>query len=157
MSKTKGVSGDEQVLADFRAGMGDWGRALEAHRLAPRDAGFADRLAGFAAAAAEAARVCRMVDAAGFDWTPHRAATSKPPYELQPDTGRRGPVELWGRFDRAVAALSVVAAGREILDVAAAYEELGAVAEELAQAVEREDRAAAGERPRARSRARRAG
>ena len=136
MAKTKRVSGDEQVLAQFRTALDGWSAALEAHRIAPPDAGFSERLAGLAAAAREQADACRVADAAGFDWTPHRAAEARPPYELQPGTGRRGPEELWQRFDRAVASLSVVATGRDIVAVAAAYDELAEAAGDLAEAVD---------------------
>ena len=67
--------------------------------MAPPDHGFSARLAGLAQAASEEARACRAADAAGFDWPPHRAADPRPPYELQPGTGRRGPKSLWRRFD----------------------------------------------------------
>lgn len=142
---------DEQVLSAFRDALAGWSDALEAHRLAPPDQGFAARLAGLAKAAHEQAQACRVADAAGFDWTPHRAAESRPPYELQPGTGRRGPEELWRRFDAAVASLSAVATGRDILAVADAYEQLADVAEELATAVGREDRAHARRTPAARA------
>jgi hypothetical protein len=131
---------DQRVLDEFRAALEDWRGALEAHRLAPPDQDFAERLSALSEAATEQARACRDADAAGFDWTPHRAADSRPPYELQPGTGRRGPEDLWGRFDAAVASLSAVATGRDILAVAVAYEELASAAKELAQAVAREDR-----------------
>lgn len=109
--------------------------------MAPPDENFAARLAALADAAAEQARACREADRAGFDWTPHRAADSRPPYELQPGTGRRGPAELWQHFDAAVASLSAVATGRDIVAVADAYTELADVAAKLADAVVREDRA----------------
>ncbi len=83
---------------------------------------------------------CREAEAAGFEWPPHRASASKPPYELQPDSGRRGPEDLWRAFDGAVVELNRAATGTELLEVAAAYETLAGVAGELAAAVEREDR-----------------
>jgi hypothetical protein len=151
MNQTKAVRGDEKALERFRQAVGDWREALEAHSLAPPDAGFGGRLARLAEAADEQARACRAADAAGFDWTPHRAAGSRPPYELQPGTGRRGPAELWQRFDGAVASLSAVATGKDILAVADAYEQLANAAGDLAKAVGREDRARG---PRRRARAR---
>lgn len=144
---------DQRVLDEFRAALDGWRGALEAHRLAPPDQDFAGRLAELSHAAAEQARACREADAAGFDWTPHRAADSRPPYELQPGTGRRGPEKLWGRFDAAVASLSAVATGRDILAVAAAYDELAGAAQELAQAVAREDRLRGRRAPARRARA----
>jgi hypothetical protein len=66
---------------------------------------------------------------------------AKPPYELQPGSGRRGPAELWERFGEAVAELDRVGEGRSLRAVVYAYAELGDVAEQLAVAVERGDRA----------------
>jgi hypothetical protein len=104
---------------------------------------------------AEAARaeasVCREADTAGFEWPPHRATGSGPPYELRPGNGRRGPEELWHAFDGAVAELNRVSTGNELLAVAEAYDALGDAAADLASAVEREDRRS-GLLPRARAR-----
>lgn len=141
MAKTRRVRSDQQVLEEFRAALDVWREALEAHRLAPPDHDFAARLEGLANAASAQARACRDADAAGFEWPPHRAADSRPPYELQPGTGRRGPEELWRRFDAAVASLSAIATGRDILAVANAYDELASAATALSKAVGREQRA----------------
>lgn len=149
MSQTKASRHDEQALAQFRDALDGWSAALEAHRLAPPDSGFSARLAGLAEAAREQADACRTADAAGFDWTPHRAAEARPPYELQPGTGRRGPEASWQRFDRAVATLSAVATGRDIIAVAGAYDEVADAAGELADVVAIEDGAG---RPRRRAR-----
>ena len=132
---------EDQAQAAFRAAQARWREALEAHRLAPPDAGFSARLAALSEAAHVEADACRAAHASGFEWPPHRATPSEPPYELRPGSGRRGPEELWRRFDAAAADLSRVAAGTDILAAADAYAELGEAAGELAQAVEREDRA----------------
>jgi hypothetical protein len=139
MAQTTLTRRNERVLGEFREALDQWRGVLEAHRLAPPDQNFSARLAALGEAAREQARACREADAAGFDWTPHKAADSRPPYELQPGTGRRGPDELWRRFDGAAAALSAVATGRDILAVADAYDELGTAAAKLAEAVEHED------------------
>jgi hypothetical protein len=76
----------------------------------------------------------------GFEWPPHRPSATKPPYELQPGTGRRGPGELWRRFDDAVDELNRAATGSDLLAVASAYDQLADAATELAEAVERDDR-----------------
>ena len=78
-------------------------------------------------------------------------SSSEPPHELRPGSGRRGSDNLWRRFDAAAADLSRAAAGTDILGVADAYRELGEVAGELAEAVDREDEASG---PRQRKRAR---
>jgi hypothetical protein len=142
---------DQEAQQAFGAAQERWRRALEAHRLAPPDAGFSGRLATLAEAAQAEAVACREADAAGFEWPPHRASSRKPPYELQSGSGRRGPDVLWRRFDAAVTELNRAATGSDLLDVARAYDELAAVAAALAEAVGDEDRAS-GLLPRARRR-----
>jgi hypothetical protein len=141
MSKDSVADADQRILNEFKDGMASWAGAVQAHKQAPPDLDFADRLAALAQGASEAARVCRTANAAGFEWSPARKADSEPPYELRPGTGRRGPQELWQRFDQAITRLSTMAAGQDMLEVARAYEELAAIAGELAQAVKAEDRA----------------
>jgi hypothetical protein len=70
------------------------------------------------------------------------------PYELRPDTGRRGRTELWERFDEAVAQLSRAGATTDLLAVADAYDALAHAAGALADSIALEDRAAAALRPR---------
>ncbi len=125
------------VLDELQQSLAGWHQALETHRTAPPDSGFATRLAGLAAAAEEQARVHRTA-APDYEWVPHSAG--QPPYELQPETGRRGPQNLWRRFDDAVEQLGHATEGDDMLTVAAAYEELATAATKLAQAVERGDR-----------------
>jgi len=131
----------DRAQAAFADAQDQWRRALKAHRMAPPDGGFSARLAELADAAGNQASACRQAQSAGFEWPPHRAAGSGPPYELRPGSARRGPQELWRRFDGAVAELDRVATGTDLLAVAEAYEALGEAAGALADAVEREDRA----------------
>jgi hypothetical protein len=152
MSKDSTADPDEQILSDFRDGMASWASAVQAHKEAPPDLGFAARLAALAQGAGDAARVCRAADAAGFEWPPARKADSEPPYEPRAGTGRRGPEELWQRFDQAITQLGTMAAGQDMLEVARAYEDLAGISGELAKAVDAEDHAS---RPRPRARARR--
>jgi len=133
------MSKDEQILTDFKDGMASWASAVDAHKQAPPDLGFADRLTALAEGANEAARVCRVAAAAGFEWPSARKADSEPPYELRQGTGRRGPEGLWQRFDQTITRLSTVAAGTDMLKVAGAYEELAGIAAELSEAVQAED------------------
>ncbi|MGI8800833.1 MAG: hypothetical protein ACR2KV_01470 [Solirubrobacteraceae bacterium] len=128
---------DPQTL--FRQAQEQWRDALTAHRLAPPDREFSARLAQLAAAAGLEAVACRQADAAGFGWPPHRASSANPPWELQPGSGRRGPDELWRRFDLAVSELNRAATGTDLVDVAAAYERLAEAGAALAGAVEAED------------------
>lgn len=93
-----------------------WARptaALTRSRIAPPDPGFSARLANFAAAAGQRAAACGVAYEDGFEWPPARGG-AKLPYELQPGTGRRGPEELWKRFDEAVEELDQVSEGRSL-------------------------------------------
>lgn len=129
--------GSEQAFAEAREA---WRAALRGHVLAPPDSGFSARLAALAAAARERAEACEAAYRDGFEWPPAKGG-AEPPYELRPGTGRRGPADLWERFDEAVAELDRVSEGRSLRAVARAYVELAEVASGLAAAVEREDRA----------------
>jgi hypothetical protein len=131
------MADSEQAFQEAREA---WRAALRGHVLAPPDAGFVARVVALARAARQRAAACEAAYADGFEWPPARGG-AKPPYELRPGSGRRGPSELWERFDEAVAELDRVSEGRSLRAVAHAYAELGDVADQLALAVEREDRA----------------
>jgi hypothetical protein len=150
MDDVDGMSAQDQAQHAFATAQHSWRQALEAHRHAPPDAGFAVRLAVLSDAAREEAKACRAADAAGLEWPPHRAADGGPPYELRPGTGRRGPESLWQRFDAAAGELSRAARGADLLAVAHAYELLAVVAAELSDAVTLEDRAESSRRSRRR-------
>jgi excisionase family DNA binding protein len=107
-----------------------WRAALRGHVLTPPDAGFSARLAVLAAAASQRAAACETAHGDGFEWPPARGG-ARPPYELQPASGRRGPSELWERFDEAVAKVDRVSEGRSLRAVARARAELGDVADQL--------------------------
>lgn len=130
-----------QLLERFEEAEGQWGAAMRAHRLAPPDPGFASRLRTLGEAAASEAAVCRDASDLDLAWRPIPGAeTADPPYELRPGTGRRGPEQLWDRFDTAVARFNHANAGTDAGAVAAAYAEVSAAALALADAVEAEDR-----------------
>src|SRR6516225_890783 len=75
---------EQRAQALFADAQERWREALEAHRTAPPDSGFSERLAALAAAARAEAEACRGADANGFEWPPHRATESKPPYGRAP-------------------------------------------------------------------------
>ena len=131
---------DELLERAFAEIQGRWREVMRAHRLAPPDAGFSARLAELAAVAREEARICREAAEHGYSWPPH-TSNEKPPYELRPGTGRRGPEALWQRFDEAVAELSRASGGTDLVEVANAHELLADAAGALAAEVERQDRA----------------
>jgi excisionase family DNA binding protein len=112
-----------------------WAEAMQAHKCAPPDAGFPDRLRTLAHAAHTRARAARVADAQGLEWAAQpRALDSQPPYELRPDTGRTGPAELWERFDAAVEGYNRAIAGTFAGAVADAADALGDIAEAIAEA-----------------------
>ncbi len=113
-----------------------WSGAMRAHEQAPPDPGFRDRLRGLAdAAAAMRDGHARALDA-GLAWRPVAdSERARPPYELRPGAGRRGPVELWARFDAAVQRLNQAGAGDNLSDVVGAYAAVAQAAAELADAL----------------------
>jgi hypothetical protein len=117
-----------------------WGQAMTAHKLAPPDADFASRLRTLASAADTEREACEDAAQAGLLWRPIPGAQgSQPPYELRPGTGRRGPAELWERFDAAVEALNHAITGTNVTVVARAFGELASAAGAVADSVEAED------------------
>jgi hypothetical protein len=114
-----------------------WAGALRAHELAPPDAGFRDRLRTLADAATAMQAAHAQALAAGLAWRPIKGSDrARPPYELRPGTGRRGPEELWSRFDEAVAQLNEAGAGDSLADVVAGYAAVAEAARALADALE---------------------
>jgi hypothetical protein len=132
-----------QIMRAVRQAANDWAGAMQAHKLAPPDSGFGARLRSLAEAAAREQVAWEHAHAAGLLWRPVPGAErALPPYELRPGTGRRGPEELWNRFDAAVAALNNAITGSSSASVADAFGELSEVAGALADAVAAEDEAA---------------
>ena len=131
-----------QRLRDAKAA---WGQAMTAHKMAPPDPGFAARLRALAAAAETEREACEEAGQAGLLWRPIPGAQgAQPPYELRPGTGRRGPAELWERFDSAVRALNHAITGTNVIVVARAFAVLASAAGALADAIEAEDLDASG-------------
>jgi hypothetical protein len=132
-----------QIMRTVRRASAGWADAMRAHKLAPPDVGFAHRLRALSEAAANEQVAWEHAHAAGLLWRPvPGAANAAPPYELRPDTGRRGPADLWQRFDAAVAGLNRAIEGSDAARVADAFGEMAEAAGELADAVIREDRTA---------------
>jgi hypothetical protein len=132
-----------QIMQRVRQASHAWADAMRAHKLAPPDLGFAARLRALAAAAADEQVAWEHAHAAGLRWRPLAGAEgAEPPYELRPGTGRRGPPDLWSRFDGAVTALNEAITGSDAAAVADAFGELEGAARELADAVAAEDDAA---------------
>lgn len=130
----------EHLMRLVRHASAGWAEAMRAHKLAPPDAGFARRLKTLSEAAATEQLAWEQAHAAGLMWRPVPGAEhAEPPYELRPGTGRRGPTDLWERFDTAVAELNRAIAGSSAALVATGFGEMAEAAAELAAAIERED------------------
>ena len=80
-----------------------WEAALDAHALAPPDAGFPARLRALSNAAAEQAAAFELAAEGGLGWRPRtvEGLFSLAP-ELTPGMTRPGPEELWRAFDDSV-------------------------------------------------------
>ena len=133
-----------QILRAVRQAGNSWAEAMRAHKLAPPDPGFSARLRALAQAAASEQVAWEHANAVGLHWRPIPGAEgADPPYELRPGTGRRGPAELWSRFDASVSALNRAITGSNAAAVADAFGELSDAAGRLADAIAGEDEAAA--------------
>ena len=114
-----------------------WSGAMRAHEQAPPDPGFRDRLRTLAQAAAAMRDAHARALQAGLAWRPvSDSERARPPYELRPGTGRRGPAELWRRFDAAVQQVNGAGAGDNLADVVDAYAAVAQAASELADALQ---------------------
>ena len=89
----------ERAINNMNAADHTFRSALRQHRLAPPDAGFPRRLKDFADACESQQIACDYAAQEGLGWEPMPAARRLPPPELRPDSGRRGPAELWAKFD----------------------------------------------------------
>lgn len=141
------------VMRLVRHASAGWAEAMRAHKMAPPDAGFAERLRNLADAAGTEQVAWERAHAAGLMWRPVPGAeAAAPPYELRQGTGRRGPEELWIRFDAAVTQLNAAIAGSSAEAVAGAFGEMSEAAAELSDAVALQDQVAREAQERARAR-----
>jgi hypothetical protein len=120
-----------------------WESALDAHALAPPDAGFPIRLRALSEAAAEQADAFELAAEGGLGWRSRRieGEFALAP-ELTPGMTRPGPSESWERFDSATAELGAALSGTSPAALAAAFRELADVSGLLAAELQRTYRAA---------------
>jgi hypothetical protein len=131
------------VMRAVRQAGAGWAQAMRAHKLAPPDRDFANRLRDLARAAEGEQVAWEHAHAAGLLWRPVPGAErAEPPYELRPGTGRRGPPQLWERFDAAVAGLNRAITNADAATVADAFGDIAQAAGTLADAIAREDEVA---------------
>jgi hypothetical protein len=145
----------QQVLHLIRHASAGWAEAMRAHKMAPPDPGFAARLQRLSEAAAAEQVAWEQANSAGLMWRPVPGAErAEPPYELRAGTGRRGPEDLWIRFDGAVIELNRAIAGSSATVVATAFGAMADAAGGLAEAVRREDQFLADAQSRTQARSR---
>ena len=127
----------EDAWTSVNEAQASWSGAMRAHEQAPPDPGFRDRLRALAEAAAAMRDAHTRALQAGLAWRPVAdSERARPPYELRPGTGRRGPAGLWTRFDAAVQRLNQAGAGDNLADIVDAYAAVAQVVAELADALQ---------------------
>jgi hypothetical protein len=127
----------DDAWSTVRSAQEAWVGAMRTHELAPPDAGFRDRLRNLAEAASTMRDAHAQALKAGLAWRPIEGSDrARAPYELRAGTGRRGPEDLWTRFDEAVAQLNAAGAGDNLADVVAGYAAVSDAARALADALE---------------------
>ena len=136
MSSDARLAVEQVQLADQR-----WSDALETSVDAPPDHEFARRVRAIANAAEQEAAALRHADLLGLAHRPHPGARNMQlSHELRPGArSRRGPRELWERFDAAVADLGEALEGVALSAISRAFGELSDVARALADEIERID------------------
>src|SRR5437764_15134860 len=126
------------IVERMQAAGRNWESALDAHALAPPDAGFPIRLRALSDAAAEQADAFELAAEGGLGW---RSRTIEGEFalapELTPGMTRPGPSELWERFDSATAGLGAALTGTSPAALAAAFSELSEVTGLLAADLQR--------------------
>ena len=129
----------ERAINNMNAADHTWRAALRQHRLAPPDDGFSRRLKDFADACESQQISCDYAAQEGLGWEPMPAARRPAPPELRPDSGRRGPSELWAKFDTDWEDLGKALEGISLPAVARAFGELATISRQLSVAVDEED------------------
>lgn len=123
----------DQAVDKLKIAERSWHAALKQHRLAPPDAGYPQRLDDLADACAEQHSAYAYAAEAGLSWDPLPASeTTKPPYELQPISGRRGDPKLWQQFDLASDAHAKALQGTSLVAIGEAFGEISQAARAIA-------------------------
>jgi hypothetical protein len=130
----------ERAITQLRSAETRWTSALRQHRLAPPDADFSRRLRDFADACEQQQAAFSYAAQAGLGWDPLPPASARrPPYELTPESGRRGPEALWEQFDETIDRLNIALQGVSLQAIARVFGELSEISRQLATAVTEED------------------
>ena len=130
----------ERAINNINAADHTFRSALRQHRLAPPDAGFPRRLKDFGDACESQQIAGEYATQEGLGWEPLPPGRRLPPPELRPDSGRRGPVELWAKFAPTWDDLGKALEDISLPAVARAFGELATIARDLSAAVAEEDK-----------------
>ena len=123
--------------ASVQEAQASWAGAMRAHKQAPPDPGFRDRLHELSWQRRRCATLTRLRSRPAWRGGPSRTPSgARPPYELRTGTGRRGPHELWTRFGAAVERLNEAGAGDSLSDVVDGYNAVADAASQLADALD---------------------
>jgi hypothetical protein len=128
----------QQAIDRQRAADDLWSAAIDGHRRAEPNQMFAERLRRFSVASREQAAAMRYSHEEGlaFNAWPHSSRPREPPAELRRGSGRLGAPELWEQFDGLFVQWSDSVEQDDLSVIAAAYEGLSEITEELAVSVD---------------------
>ena len=136
-ARTPAEGPKEHAWTSVNEARASWSGAMRAHEQAPPDPGFRDRLRSLANAAAAMRDAHARALGAGLAWRGVAdSGRARPPYELRPGTGRRGPAGLWTQFDAAVQRLNQAGSGDDLGDVVDADAAVAQAVSELADALQ---------------------
>ena len=97
---------------------------------------YAERLRELADAAEHESRALLLSDLANVKWNPRPGARNiRLAHEVEEESGRPGPRELWAKFDRGVKQLGIALEGESIRAIADAFSQLSADTREIADAL----------------------
>jgi hypothetical protein len=135
--EARATAAKDEAWSAARDAQSAWAGAMRSHELAPPGAEFRLRLRALSDAAEAMRDSHTRALEAGLAWRPiKRSDRARPPYELRPGTGRRGPEHLWARFDAAADQLNQAGANDSLADIVAAYAAVSEAASALADALE---------------------
>jgi len=126
-----------EQLVSKQTAMEQWRRADERWAAAVRGLRpYAERLRELADAAEHESRALLLSDLANVKWNPRPGARNiRLAYEVEGESGRPGPRELWAKFDRAVKQLGIALEGESIRAIADAFSQLSAHTRQIADAI----------------------
>ena len=126
-----------EQLVSKQTAMEQWRRADERWAAAVRGLKpYAERLRELADAAEHESRALLLSELANVKWNPRPGARNiRLAYEVEKESGRPGPRELWAKFDRAVKQLGIALEGESIRAIADVFSQLSAHTRQIADTI----------------------